>query len=413
MVLPNAERRIDDGAVLIKRHNILKVGRWRDLSTAAAHSRLDLGEVILLPGLINAHCHLDYTDMAGQLPPQKSFVDWIKLIKETKDGWSLEDYRQSWLNGARMLLRTGTTAVGDVEAVHELLPGVWRETPLRVISFLEMIELSEERADERVSKAARIAKRLSRDDKHSVGLSPHAPYSTTPELLRQIARVAELNGWRVMTHVGESALEYEMFSRQRGELYKWLARSGRPMRDCGTGSPVKQVLRAGLTGQKVVLVHANYLGRGDVQELVRHEVHVVHCPRSHIYFGHAEFPLKRLMRARGKIALGTDSLASVLISRGQTAQLSMFAEMRALHRAHPWTTPKGLLKMATRNSAEALGLQDAGELREGYQADLIAVPFSWSEKKAYDAVLYHRGPVHCSMIGGQWAMEPETPVDLP
>ena len=90
-----------------------------------------------MPGLVNAHCHLDYTDMAGQ-PAPKQFPDWIKGLLARKAAASYADYAQAWLRGAAMLLRTGVTTVGDIEAVPELLPDVWSSTPLRVGSFLEM-----------------------------------------------------------------------------------------------------------------------------------------------------------------------------------------------------------------------------------------------------------------------------------
>ena len=128
-----------DGAVLIAGKRIAAVGRWPDFSARDRKQAVDLGQAVLMPGLVNAHCHLDYTNMAGQFPPPRAFADWLKLITETKAGWGYTDYAESWLNGARMLLRTGTTSVADIEAVPELLPRVWRETPLRVFSFLEMI----------------------------------------------------------------------------------------------------------------------------------------------------------------------------------------------------------------------------------------------------------------------------------
>src|SRR5882724_3271622 len=129
---------IKDGAVLIYGNRIARVGRWKDLSGDDRDEVFDLGDTVLLPGLINAHCHLDYTDMAGQFPPQKSFTDRIKLLIVAKSQWNYSEFAESWLNGARMLAQTGTTTVADFEAVPELLPEVWHATPLRVISFLEL-----------------------------------------------------------------------------------------------------------------------------------------------------------------------------------------------------------------------------------------------------------------------------------
>ena len=121
---------------------------------------VDLGDVILLPGLVNAHCHLDYTDMAGLLPPPKTFTDWLHLMISAKAQWRYAEYARSWLNGARMLLQTGTTTVADIEVVPDLLPEVWDATPLRVFSFLKLPAFAP--GASRVSCSARPLKKLIR-----------------------------------------------------------------------------------------------------------------------------------------------------------------------------------------------------------------------------------------------------------
>ena len=137
VVLPLTQPPLENGAVLVSGKHIVRAGRWEDFARGKRDEVIDLGDSILLPGLVNAHCHLDYTDMAGMFPPQKIFTDWIKLITAAKSEWSYTEFAESWMNGAQMLLRTGTTTVADIEAVPELLPEVWRATPLRVLSFLE------------------------------------------------------------------------------------------------------------------------------------------------------------------------------------------------------------------------------------------------------------------------------------
>src|SRR5450631_4806018 len=101
-VLPVSQPPIENGAVVISGNRIREVGAWPELSSSDK-TVFDLGDVILLPGLINAHCHLDYTDMAGELPPPKTFIDWIPLIMVAKSAWTYSDYASSWLNGAKML----------------------------------------------------------------------------------------------------------------------------------------------------------------------------------------------------------------------------------------------------------------------------------------------------------------------
>jgi cytosine/adenosine deaminase-related metal-dependent hydrolase len=389
---------------------ILGVSRWSDLDSSrkAKGSAVDLGKAILLPGLVNAHCHLDYTHMAGQFPPPKIFTDWLKLITATKAGWTISDFKKSWRAGAQMLLRTGTTTVADIEAVPRLLPAMWKATPLRVISFLEMIGITPRRPPEMVLREALAERRRLKGEGGETALSPHAPYSTVPELLRLATQAARREWLPICTHVAESALEFEMFSRGTGEMYHWLKRSGRDMADCGRGSPVRHLERCGALTPQLVAAHVNYLGHGDLARLRRHQVSVVHCPRSHFYFQHEPFPLERLARAGVNVCLGTDSLASVYRRRNQTIELDMFEEMSVLRSHHPALSPRRVLEMATIRAARALHREgQIGELTRGALADLIAVPVEEKHADPYAAAVAHHGPVRASMIGGQWVIPPK------
>jgi cytosine/adenosine deaminase-related metal-dependent hydrolase len=407
VVLPISRPPIENGGVLISKGRIVAVGRWRDLLGKGSSQPLDLGEVALLPGLVNAHCHLDYTLMAGQFAPPKAFTDWLKLITETKSGWDYSDFAESWLAGAQMLLRSGTTFVADIEAVPQLLPEVWHVAPLRVLSFLEMIGITGRRPPEVVLSEAVQKLAGLRHSRCQAGLSPHAPYSTVPELLRLTARAARRRRWLLCIHLAESAFEFDMFAHRRGPMFEWLQRSGRDMSDCGRGSPVRHLDNCGLLGPNLLAAHVNHLDQGDAALLARRGVSVVHCPRSHSYFRHAPFPLRRLLAAGVNICLGTDSLASVYKTRRQTVELDMFEEMRALADREPSLSGRHILAMATTRGARALRLEGKiGELAGGAYADVIALPLAGRLSKPYEAVLEHRGPVSASMIAGQWALAP-------
>ncbi len=409
VVLPVRRAPIEDGAVLVSGQRIVAVGRWQDLARHGKRHTHDLGEVILLPGLVNAHCHLDYTDMAGMLPPQKQFTDWIKLITTAKAEWEFADYRQSWLRGASMLLRTGTTTVGDIEVTPDLLPEVWRATPLRVLSFLEMTGIRARRAPEQVLREAVDKIVTLPTGLNQAGLSPHAPYSTQPELLRQTAALSRKRRWRVTIHVAESQQEYDMIRHRRGEMFQWLRRNERDMSDCGLGSPVQHLHRAGLLQPNLLAVHANYLATGDAELLARRNVSVAHCPRSHSYFRHRRFPLRRLLRAGVNVCLGTDSLATVRKRPRQEIELSMFEEMHELAQRESWLRSERILKMATLDAAAALGMAGrVGELTRGARADLVAIPYVGATNKACEAVVHHQGWVTASMIDGHWASVPTT-----
>ena len=408
VVVPVSQPPVENGAVIISRNRIRAVGPWADLRPRAAGETIDLGEVILLPGLVNAHCHLDYTDMAGLLPPPKTFTDWIHLMISAKAQWEHAEYARSWLNGARMLVQTGTTTVADIEVVPDLLPEVWDATPLRIFSFLEMTGIRARREPRVVLREAVEKIESLTHPRCRAALSPHAPYSTLPELLRLSAHEARKKRLRLAMHVAESAQEFEMFVHARGALHAWLRRNERDMADCGLGTPVEHLARNGLLGKNLLAVHANYLGPKDAGLLAGRKVSVVHCPRSHFYFKHRPFPLGKLLRAGVNVCLGTDSLATVYKTRREKPELNMFEEMRVFAAAHPGLSPKKILPMATVNGAKALGLAGRiGELSRNAFADLVAIPFAGKSSDAVQATVNFSGHVRASMIDGQWAIAPE------
>lgn len=405
IVWPVGRPAIQDGAVSVCGRRIGEIGSWPEIKAHIAGPAVDLGAVILLPGLINAHCHLDYTGMTG-LPAPQQFPDWISSLLQFKALASYTDYAHAWLAGAAMLARTGVTTVADIEAVPELLPEVWTGTPLRVASFLELTGVKSRRPPEEILGEAAAKIDSLQPGRGLAGLSPHALYSTTTPLLRETARLARQRKWRVAMHVAESAEEFEMFARRRGPMFDWLE-SQRDMSDCGLGTPLAQVERCGLLGENFMAVHSNYLEPADIAALARSGSSVAHCPRSHAYFGHRRFPYEELAAAGVNVCLGTDSLASVPPRGGRKPELNMFDEMWVFADAHPGAAPEAIVEMATRNGARALGWPGlAGELSPGSRADIVAIPFTGRMEESAEAIVHHAGEVTFSMIDGERLPEP-------
>jgi cytosine/adenosine deaminase-related metal-dependent hydrolase len=401
ILLPIRRAPVENGAVAISGGRVVSVGRWSEMERETGQPVIDLGEAILHPGLVNAHCHLDYTDMTG-LPPQKQFPDWIKGLVALKSAASYTEYAEAWIHGANMLLRTGTTTVGDIEAVPELLPEVSSSTALRVFSFLELTNVKSLRNPSEILREASAKIRALSSGPLSAGLSPHALYSTMPLLLKETARLARRRGWRVAMHVAESTAEYEMYVHRRGPMFDWL-KTQRDMSDCGNVTPVEQVRRCRLPGENFLAIHANYLDAPDIAALSDSRSHVVHCPRSHAYFQHVRFPYKELAAAGVNICLGTDSLASTLRPRRGKAELSMFEEMRTFASSNPDVAAEQIVRMATEAGARALGLQDrVGGIFQGGLADLVAIPYAGKTGDAWEAVVQHVGNVSACMIDGRW-----------
>jgi len=409
VILPVSQPAIEDGVVFISGGRIAAVGRWQDLRYKAPARVRDLGESILLPGLVNAHCHLDYTDMAGAIPPPKSFLDWIQGIVALKSSWGYADFAQSWLNGAQQLLHSGCTTVADIESVPELLPEVWAATPLRVLSFLELISV---RRRTRPAPLVRQAVNKIRElplGRSSAALSPHALYTTNTELLKLAHRTSRRARWPLTMHVAESGMEFEMFCHGRGAMFDWLRKNVRDMSDCGTRSPVQQLAFLKLLDSRFLAVHVNHLAPGDAALLARASSHVIHCPRSHAYFRHAPFPFAELHDAGVNLCLGTDSLASLGKEGRRKPELDLFAELRAFALAQPGRSPEEFLDLVTRNAATALGLRgEVGELTRRAHADLIVLRSDAPLALATETIVHSAPEISGVMIGGEWAIEPKS-----
>lgn len=396
-VLPITAEPIENGAVLISGQRIAGVGRFDDLRAKHAGEVLDLGEVALLPGLVNAHCHLDYTMMRRAISPQRSFTEWIRRINALKRSLDNTDYATAIVHGFEELKRYGTTAAANIESFPEILHTLPRP-PIRVWWFLEMIDVRHRATGEETIEGALSFFENQPDWPGGFGLSPHAPYTASGSLFELTARAADEMNMLVTTHVAESREEWDMFRNAKGELYDFMLKLGRWMFDCQPGrTPLGHVLAHGRPSAGWILAHMNELDEADFAALTamppEARPSVVHCPGSHRYFRHAPFPLKRLRRAGVNVCLGTDSLASTLT-------LSMFDEMRIFARREPTIPPAEVLQMATLNGARALRL-DAGCLEIGQLADLITIPFAGNSDEIHDSVLEYRNPVSWMMLDGQ------------
>ena len=369
-VVPVCQPPVVDGMVRVEGSRITAVGPY-DRSLAGGLPVRDLGAEgyeVLLPGLINAHCHLDYTMMRGAIPPQDSFGGWIREINTLKRRYTPDDYRHAIADGFRELRRWGTTSVCNIAAFPELLPTLPPD-PLRTWWVPELIDIRAPGEETRLVGAALEALRARSG--MPGGLSPHAPYTASPALYRAARDAAAGQpGMILTTHLAESADEEAMFRHNEGEFARFLASIGRPMDDCGHGrSSFGEAVHRGRVGPGWLLVHANGLDEDDLRLIAESGPWVlVHCPCSHAWFGHPPFPWRQLEAAGATILLGTDSLAS-------NHALNLFDEMRAAQKAFPGLTSRALLRTVTSEPAAALGCRgELGVLAPGALADLIALP---------------------------------------
>jgi len=385
---------IENGAVAITGDRISAVGFWRELQSLGGNV-INLGDVALLPGLINSHCHLDYTVLAGRLPPQPSFADWIRQINSTRRELTAGDYLRSIVKGISEAQRWGTTSVANVESMPEILSQLPRPL-LRIWWFAELIDVQSRcTSNELVGNAISFFQGKN-DWLGGFGLSPHAPYTVSPELLREAVAVAWRNHLRLTMHLAESDEEMEMFCEGRGRLFDLLQGLGRTMEDCQQNkTPLALMLDRETLNDRWIVVHLNELTESDFDRLAQGpRFHIAHCPRSGRYFQHRPFALRRLLEMGFNICLGTDSLAS-------NSSLSLFAEMRTLRQGHPWLEPEQILRMATVNGARALGEENSiGKISEGFYADLIAIPLRQTVE-VYEQIIDYDQEVPWMTLAGQ------------
>src|SRR5438552_1412433 len=309
---------IENGAVVVSGNRIVDVGKVDEIKTRNAGEAIDLGAQALLPGLINAHCHLDYTCLRGKIPPQKSFDDWIRAINAEKAKLAPKDYLASINEGFAEAKGFGTTTIANLTAVPELLSQI-REL-IHTWWFAELIDVrAPERANELVNLVRRRTDSLRRAIKSvksapNWGLAPHALFTASNNLYRCCQEVAQQKNILLTTHLAESREEMELFRDASGPLYEFLKSIGRPMDDCGSKTPLELFLVAagGYALSQWIVAHLNELTESDFELLERSnsKFHVMHCPGSHKYFGHSPFAFDRLRSLGFNICLGTDSLAS-------------------------------------------------------------------------------------------------------
>lgn len=389
-IVPMAGEPIEDGAVAIAGNQIADAGRFKEVRARHGGEVLDLGEQILLPGLINAHCHLDYTMLRGRIPPLQSFTDWIRAINAEKANLAPRDYVASIKEGFAEAQRLGTTTIANLTAFPELVAEI--QEPIRSWWFGELIDVrNPDQAGEIVERAVESL----RPAQHW-GLAPHAPFTASADLYARCEEIARREDVLLTTHLAESSEETQMFRDAAGPLYDFLKGIGRGMEDCGGNTPLSSLMQRQLFNDRWILAHLNELTESDFDLLAgAQKFHIAHCPRSHSFFLHSAFELQRLRSLGFNICLGTDSLAS-------NSSLSLFAEMRELLSKEPWISPREVLTMATVNGAGALGQSASlGSICPGYLADLIAIPSAHAGADPFDAILAFDETVPWMMLNGE------------
>ena len=361
-VLPIAQPALANGWIAVNDGRIVAVGGENDEPPDASVEQVDGA---ILPGLVNAHIHLELSWMRDQVPPAPSMPQWVERLMALRRtvGHEPEEPIRAAVAEARA---AGTCLVGDITntcAAYDALA----DSELSAAIFRELLGFNVMDPAPVVDAARAQIEALSPIAWLRPSVVPHAPYSVSPALLRSIANASA--GRIISVHVAESAEEIEFLKSGTGawrslleRLEVWTDQWQPP----GTG-PVEYLEAHGLVSERLVAVHCVQLTDEELQRLAAVGATVVTCPRSNRWVGAGVPPVDRFYTSGVRVAIGTDSLASV-------EDLNLFEEMRMIRELAPDVSAARILESATRSGAEALGFADElGTIEPGKRAELMAV----------------------------------------
>ncbi len=373
-VLPITAPVIAQGAVVVEGERIVFVGPRAELPSRFASERcIDLGNAVLMPGLVNAHTHLELTALRGFLEGL-AFPDWLALLTQARrECFDADSLMDSSCAGIAEGLRNGITTYADttesgvpLHAMHAM--GV------RGVGYLEVFGPDATQREAALAALLVRAGELRARDTALVrtGLSPHAPYTVSAALYRAVAEVARVDQWPLAVHIAEGVAEMQLVRDGAGPFADRLRARGIAVSPQAR-SPIALLEACGVLDCRPLLIHAIQVDADDIATIAGHGATVVHCPVSNLKLGHGIAPVLDICSAGVALGLGTDSVAS-----NDRMDLLGEARLAALLAATRAGVPDALsahdvLALATLGGARALGLSDTiGSLEVGKSADLAA-----------------------------------------
>jgi len=390
-ILPIAEPPIRDGWFAVDRGRVVASGSLgpagrRGLADGARE--VDLGDVAVLPGLCNAHTHLELSYLRDEVPPASQFVTWIRGVidaRRRRPDAAAPEILDAVHRAVTESIAFGTAVVGDISNTLVTF-GPLARSPLAGVVFYELIRFNAADPDAVVERASRELETVVATERATervrTSLAAHAPYSVAPLLLRAIRKTVDRDPFAPCSiHLAESVEEVE-FIRSGGGPWRALLEelgSWDPGWVAPGGSPVDFLDDSGFLNGRVLAVHGVQMTTNDLQRLAARGTTVVTCPRSNGHTGAGAPPIEDFYSAGVPVAVGTDSLASA-------PDLNVFAELATMRALAPTVPAAALLDSATRQGARALGFDaDYGTIEPGKTARLlqVALPSSSIDVEEY------------------------------
>jgi cytosine/adenosine deaminase-related metal-dependent hydrolase len=348
--------------------HIAAVGPRREvLARHPSAEQFDAGDALVLPGLVNAHTHLELSHCTASDQPA-SFTDWLASLP-ARIGVE-RDFAAAGVAGAKRSVEFGVTTVGDISQQAHLTRPVLRDGPLRVVSYGEVLGIGATRVKVDALLQQAIDSNLASDGL-TIGVSPHAPYSLECDDYFRVAATARELRLPVAAHVAELPYEAQFLQHQSGPFRELMERWGiwRDGVHTFRGTPIQLAKAAGvLDSSPSLLAHVNYCNDEELATLAAGRASVVYCPRTHAYFQHPPHRWRDMLAVGINVAVGTDSCAS-------SPDLNLVDDLRLLHRLAPEQSAAVLWEMATIRGARAVGAEStSGSLTVGKVADVTIYP---------------------------------------
>ncbi len=369
-VVPMCAPMIADGCVIVCDGKVARVGAYRDIKPDHVDHQIN---GVLMPGLINAHTHLELTNVPRPALPG-SFVDWVLTISQSfssqKEG-SSDPIGHAVRDGLRQCLRFGVTCVGDISQNIPIVRPILRDAAIRSVSFGEVLGLNDL---DRVTRLENEAFGVPGSEVCVKGYSPHAPYTVDARTLKRGDELSKIHDCRRCMHLAETPDEGAFLNDQSGslgELYQRIGKNPGQAQGFDKG-PIAWIASAvDLSGW--LLAHVNYIADKQIAMLARQQARVVWCPRTHQYFNHTPHSWRQMRDAGIAVCVATDSCAS-------SCDLNLVDDLRLIHQQHPDLSPETIWSLATTEAEKCLrwgGDESAakpviGQLSEGSYPDMIA-----------------------------------------
>jgi cytosine/adenosine deaminase-related metal-dependent hydrolase len=412
-VLPISSEPIADGAVAVEDDKILAVGKREDIiEKFPAAEPDDFGEAAILPGLVNAHAHLEITAMRGFLDRfDGDFFSWLITLTRTRaEKLTDEDIKIAATFGALEGARAGITCFGDIGRFGKAGFEALKTNGLRGVLFQETeFSPANETCDEDFARLNEKYLELKQDETAlvQVGLSPHSPYTVSSKLFVKITSYAHDENIKITIHAAESDEEHDLLVSGEGfflEIYRRFNLEFCPP-FC---SPIEYLARIGVLQAKPLLAHCVKVSEKDIELIAESGARNAHCPKSNAKFGHGVAPLEKFLDKQISVGFGSDSVASN--NNCDILEEARFATLAARTRADRkrFLSAEDIIETATLGGARALGLEtEIGTLEVGKQADLIAVSLDDAAQMpihdVYSALLFasNARDVKMTMVAGR------------